>query len=152
MRKTKRTPAPSCAMCGEALEKIGGKRIVSAQERGVLLCTTQTTLGEISAPARMQRASGAKDKDKDATFVVTCGTGWSEESERRALDATIAGERPWICQRCALLTCARCGSPLESPIASTWLHDDGATSHLMVVPSRVSCINPECPGPFLRAR
>src|SRR5437868_636030 len=106
MRKTKRIPAPTCAMCGEALEKIGGKRIVSAQERGVLLCTMQTTLGEISAPARVQRVGGAKAKDKDATFVVTYGATWNEESERRALDATITGDRPWICQRCALLTCA----------------------------------------------
>lgn len=134
-------------MCGEALEKIGGKRIVSAQERGVVLGTTQTTLGELSAPARVQRLG----KDKDAVFVVTYGSGWSTESEARALEAAAAGDRPWICQRCALLTCARCGSPLESPIASTWLHDDGATSHLMVVPSRVSCINPECRGPWLRA-
>ena len=141
MSKRKRPPAPSCASCGERLEAIGGKRVVGTKQRGVLVCGPETTLGELHHPAHSVRLKG---KEKEAIFVVTYGADWTDEARRRALEETAEGFRPWICQKCAGRTCSKCGSPLEYPIASSLLNDDGAVTHLMIVPPRVSCINPAC--------
>jgi hypothetical protein len=97
------------------------------------------TLGELHHPAHTERLGG-----KDPIFVVTYGAEWSDEGRARAREAALSGMRPWICQRCAGRTCQACGAPLEYPIASTLLNDDGAVTHLMIVPPRASCINPEC--------
>lgn len=139
MSKRKRPPAPSCARCGEPVEAIGGKRVVGTADRGVIVCGPEMTLGELHHPAKTFRLPG-----KDAQFVVTYGTEWTEEGRQRAIDAAREGLRPWLCQKCAGRTCQACGAPLEFPIASTLLNDDGAVTHLMIVPTRASCINPEC--------
>ena len=137
MSKKKRPPAPSCAQCAEPLSSIGGKRVVGTQDRGVLVCGPETTLGELRPPARVMKLGGKE-------LLVTYGAGWNDESDVRALEAALDGMRPWICQKCAGSTCKKCGAPLVYPLASTLLNDDGAVLHLMIVPSRNSCINPHC--------
>ena len=137
MSKRKRPPAPSCAQCNETIETVGGKRLVGTPERGVLVAAAESTLGEIFAPARVRKLGGKE-------YLVAYGPGWTDETEVRALQAALDGLRPWICQKCAERTCKRCGAPLEYPIASTFLNDDGAVMHLMIVPSRNSCVNPRC--------
>jgi hypothetical protein len=94
--------------------------------------------------------TGAKDKDKEAIFVVTYGDGWTDEARARARAEAADGFRPWICQKCAGRTCGACGAPLEYPIASTLLNDDGGVTNLMIVPQRVSCINPACTNAISR--
>jgi hypothetical protein len=139
MKKRKRLPAPACARCGESLDAIGGKRVVGTPEIGVLLCGPEITLGELHHPTSTERLDG-----KEGLIVVTYGAGWTPEARARAKEVAAEGLRPWICQKCAGRTCAACGAPLEVPIASTLLNDEGAVTHLMVVPSRVACINPAC--------
>jgi len=58
MSKKKRPPAPSCAQCAEPLSSIGGKRVVGTQDRGVLVCGPETTLGELRPPARVMKLGG----------------------------------------------------------------------------------------------
>jgi hypothetical protein len=139
MKKRKRPPAPSCARCGETLGAIGGKRVVGTPERGVLLCGPEITLGELHHPTQTELLEG-----KEKLVVVTYGAGWTDDARARAKEAAVEGQRPWICQKCAGRTCAVCGAPLEVPIASTLLNDDGAVTHLMIVPTRISCINADC--------
>jgi hypothetical protein len=139
MKKRRRPPAPACARCGTTLAAIGGKRVVGTKQVGVLLCGPETTLGELSHPASTEHLDA-----KDAPFLVTYGEGWSAEARARARDAAAEGMRPWICQKCAGRTCAACGAPLEVPVAATLLTDDGAVTHLTVVPARIRCINPDC--------
>jgi len=143
MSKRKRPPAPSCAQCAEPLEAVGGKRLVGTPEQGVLVSTPETALGDLQCPARVMKLLGKE-------YLVTYGAGWTVEAETRALEAALDGMRPWICQRCAGRTCKKCGAPLEYPIASTLLNDDGAVMHLMIVPSRNSCINPSCSNAIAR--
>ena len=137
MSKRKRPPAPNCAQCAEPLAAVGGKRLVGTPDRGVLVSAPETTLGDLHCPARVMKLGGKE-------YVVTYGAGWTEEAASRALEAALDGMRPWICQKCAGRTCKKCGAPLEYPIASTLLNDDGAVMHLMIVPSRNLCINPDC--------
>ena len=137
MSKRKRRPASACAQCGETLESIGGRRVIGTADRGVLVCGPEMTLGELHPPASIFKMVGAE-------YVVTYGAGWTEEAELRAFEAGLDGLRPWICQKCAGRTCTKCGAPLENPITSSLLSDDGTVSHLMIVPARNSCINPQC--------
>lgn len=142
MSKRKRRPAPACAVCESRLEQVGGRRVVASRHRGVQLYAAETTLAEIETPSRVARLSTRE-------FVVTFGP-WSPEEHMRAVEAALEGYQPWICQRCAGSTCHRCGSPLTVPIASTLVQDDGTLSHLMIVPKRETCINPECSGAVTR--
>ena len=107
----------------------------------MLVCGPEMTLGDLHHPAQTVRLKGTK---KQEIFLVTYGADWTDEGRRSALEAALEGFRPWICQKCAGRTCVSCGAPLEYPIASTLLNDDGAVTHLMIVPARASCINPSC--------
>jgi hypothetical protein len=102
------------------------------------------TLGELHHPARTEKLAELKEKEKDAIFLVTYGADWSDQARGRAREQVADGFRPWMCQKCAGRTCALCGAPLEVPIASTLLNDDGIVTHLQIVPQRATCINPSC--------
>lgn len=52
--------------------------------------------------------------------------------------------RAWICQSCGDRACKACGSPLNPPLASDVLHDDGAVRHIGIYPVRPKCIRPSC--------
>lgn len=69
---------------------------------------------------------------------------WSEESIQRATAAFHRGKRSWFCQLCGNRICPDCGSPLQQPVGSDVLYDDGFTAHVGMLPCHCGCVNPQC--------
>lgn len=75
---------------------------------------------------------------------------WGEDSKWTgvAIDKAKAdyldGKRPWFCYVCGERKCSECGSPINHPMGSDTLSDNGCSSHASILPFNPGCINEGC--------
>jgi hypothetical protein len=102
----------------------------------------------VTAVAVIAREPSASSDAEVRLDMVLHGQSAPPAVVARAREQARAGLRPWACQRCAHCSCARCGAPLATPVASTLLADDGTESYFAALPIGA----PRCSDPACRAR
>ena len=136
-----RLPADACVFCNKTLSEIGGKRLIAQQIRGVTL--THKT-----------HQSGDKDVvhlytelfSDPLTYMACWGEQglWTAAALASAKAAYLDGKRPWFCQICGGRKCKECGSPVNYPMATDVLYDDGNSAHVGIFPFNPGCSNRAC--------
>lgn len=142
--KNRRMPSAGCVICEKTLEQVGGgKRIIAQGLRGVVLTDKATGNGGCKNPSRTRFLNG--ENDQDGYLLVWGEPGmWTEASIERARQAFLDGERPWLCQICAIRQCSECGAPINYPMGSDILYDDGCSTHVPIFPFDPGCTNLNC--------
>lgn len=133
-------PSPFCIICQKTIQEIGGRRIVAQQVRGILISSKPIGGGHRDHHYMSYKLSSYP------LYLVVWGPGtmWSEESIQRATEAFHRGKRSWFCQLCGNRVCVDCGSPLQHPVGSDVLYDNGCTAHVAILPCHPGCVNPQC--------
>ncbi len=136
-----RLPAERCAICEKTLEETGGMRIVAQKFRGVGLSDKYQGGGNPDYPRQ-----SVSLEDGSGTYLLVWGekSKWTDAAIERARRAYLAGQRPWMCQRCAERKCSQCGSPINYPMGSDVLYDSGCSSHVAIFPFDPGCCNKNC--------
>jgi len=134
-------PADSCVLCGKSLQEIGGRRLVGQQLRGVSLSDRYLGGGNKDFPYQSFQLS-----DEPVVYLVVWGekSKWTPTAIQAAKHEYLSGKRPWFCQRCGVRTCRQCGAPINYPVGSDMLDDQGCSSHAPIFPFDPGCSNPEC--------
>lgn len=137
----KRLPAENCAICNKSLDEVGGKRIVAQQILGIGLSTKRQGGGNAKYPYQSVQLYSEPD-----IYMLVWGEKekWSKEALNSAKQAYLDGKRPWFCQVCGVRVCTECGSPVNYPVGSDVLYDNGCSSHVPIIPADLGCINPDC--------
>lgn len=137
----KRPPADTCVLCGKSLQDIGGYRIVTQKLRGIGLSETRQGGGNKDFPKQSFKLYDDRD-----VYVVVWGepAKWTEAAKKRTRDQYRAGYRPWMCSVCAERKCRNCGAPINYPMGSDVLYDNGCSSHVPIFPFDPGCTNPAC--------
>lgn len=135
------TPSERCLFCQRRIGEVGGRRIVSQQVRGVTISTQYQGGGSKDYPRRSIELG-----DESGRYVVVWGedSEWTQQTIEKARNEFLSGHRPWFCQVCGGRTCSKCGSPLDYPMASDLVDDNGHITHAAILPFEPGCINPEC--------
>lgn len=136
-------PDSCCVICGKTLAEVGGQRIIAQKLRGI--STSNKFLGG-GNPKYPHKSFKLNSSSTSPLYLVIWGevSIWSEASIQRAIDAFHNGKRSWFCQICGQRVCSTCGAPINYPMGSDVLKDDGASSHCGIFPFDPGCINPEC--------
>lgn len=134
-------PAEHCVICEKSLEEIGGRRIVAQQVRGVFLSEKYLGGGDPDYPYQSFRMPGS------SLYLLVWGSRsmWSEDAVQRAINVFQRNKRPWFCQDCGNRICPECSFPVQYPVGSDVLYDDGCSTHIGMLPICPGCINPNCP-------
>ena len=135
-----RLPGPACIFCQKTIDDIGGRRLVA------------TTKGHGYGVYDRQIGGGSKDRpfksmkfpDAESKYLVVWGDRWTSESMRQALKTLLSGKQPWFCQKCGNRQCSVCGEPINYPVASDVIYDDGHIHHCPIIAADLGCINPNC--------
>ena len=69
---------------------------------------------------------------------------WTDEAIERVRQDYLAGFRPWLCQKCTGRVCRKCGVPINYPLGSDVLYDNGCSSHVPILPFDPGCSNKAC--------
>lgn len=140
-QQVKRLPSDACLLCGKKLEEVGGRRLVAQQGRGLKLSEKHPGGGNPDYPYQ-----SVKLHDNADVYVVIWGEKrtWNEAILHKAREEYLKGFQPWFCQLCGLRQCTECGSPINFPMGSDILHDDGRVTHAGIFPFDPGCINPKC--------
>lgn len=131
-------PDSHCILCKKTIEEVGGRRITAQHFRGITFSVNRRGGG--NPPYRSIKLS------EYPFYLVIWGERslWNQEAVQRATDAFHKGKKPWFCQKCGRRTCSICGAPINYPMASDLLNDDGSNPHLSIFPVKPTCINPTC--------
>lgn len=134
-------PSDVCLLCGKPLSEIGGKRIIAHHFQGVTLSDRYLGGGNPKYPHHSIKLNESSNR-----WVVIWGEKdiWTDEVHERARIEFLQERRPWFCQICGRRTCHLCGHPINLPVGSDVLHDDGCCLHVAIFPVDAGCINPEC--------
>ena len=134
-------PSDTCIICNKHLEEVGGERIVSQQPRGITISDEYQEEENTKYPRRSFILSENPNK-----YLVVWGEKelWTADVIERAKAEYKRGKRSWFCQLCGKRTCGECGSPINVPMGSDILSDDGQSSHVAILPIDPGCINPKC--------
>jgi len=122
-------PAPVCCTCGDSLESVGGRRIVSTRSRGVFLIPAKGNVG-----GRIKRW---RIKDQLEFSLGTFGpeSFWTPDRIERGQNHVAKGFQPWMCQRCSEHCCSRCSTPLKRPPGAM----DVEGNSFALLPASVPC-------------
>jgi hypothetical protein len=133
-------PDSHCVICKKTIQEIGGRRIVAQQLRGIIISSKPIGGGNPDYPYKSHKLSSY------SLYLVVWGPGtlWSEDAVRRATAAFHRGKRSWFCQLCGNRICQDCGSPLQRPMGSDVLYDDGSSLHVGMLPCHPGCVNQQC--------
>lgn len=122
-------------ICQKKLREIGGRRLVAQQQRGVSVVPSEEAGPDTESvpeqPGLALRLWGGGDFD-------------TAEVRERARQTLAEGRRPWFCQACGGRACGQCGAPLNMPMGSDCLDDEGQVTHFGNFPVRPACTNPQC--------
>ncbi len=134
-----RFPGSRCVICGKSLEEVGGRRIIAQEARGILIADKPTKGG--SHPVHK-----SVKIDSLPLYLTIWGEKemWCDKTIKRAVQVVSNGKKPWFCQICGKRDCSVCGQPINYPVASDVLYDNGGSSHCMIIPCDPGCINPAC--------
>jgi hypothetical protein len=136
-------PAPSCVICGNTLEKIGGRRIVAQKARGFAISNKRRTKADYDNFITCDHLS----EDNPKYFVV-----WGEpermtdEVIERIRQTFLAGLRPWGCSAylCFSSQCRSCGKGNNWQHGSSIIYSDGIIKYCWIVPADLGCSNCSC--------
>ena len=134
------SPASHCVICQKSLDEVGGKRIVAQQLRGVIISKEYRGGGNPDYPYRSFKISPTP------LYLTVWGemSMWPEDAIQRAVDDFQKGKASWFCQICGKRACSVCGAPINYPMGSDILNDNGSSSHCGIMPFNPGCINPRC--------
>ena len=134
-------PAQNCVICNKFLQLIGGRRLIAQQLRGIILSKKYQGGGNKDYPHQSFKLS--EDSDD---YVVVWGkkSFWTKAAITQAIKDFQNDMRPWFCQKCGVRQCSACGEPINYPMGSDALSDDGCTSHIPIFPYDPGCINKKC--------
>ena len=140
IKKTVHLPDPHCVICRKSLDEIGGKRIVAQQPRGWILSDTYKEGGNKDCP---KRSVELKDSNLPS-YLVIWGDIWDEKSIQRAKTALYNNKSPWFCQICGVRACHICNEPINYPMGSDLLTNEGDSTHAGIFPFSPGCVNKIC--------
>jgi len=134
-------PADRCVFCDKTLLETGGMRLACQGLRGVCLSGEYRGGGNKDYPYQSFKLSNDPE-----IYLVVWGekSKWTELAIAKAKNEYLNGKRPWFCQVCGERKCGQCNSPINYPMGSDILNDDGCTSHAGVFPFDPGCSNPDC--------
>lgn len=134
-------PSESCLFCHKTIEEVGGKRIISQQLRGVILSNKDQGGGNKDYPHQSVRLMDNSDR-----YVVVWGekNKWTKSLIDKAHTEFLSGHHPWFCQVCGERKCDNCGYPLNYPMGSDIIDNNGCSSHCAIHPFDPGCSNPNC--------
>lgn len=130
-------PSAHCVSCERSLGDFGGKRITAQTPRGYALIDKPRTGGN-------NDPKYTNIEIDDNQFLCVWGEVWSPEAIQRAVKTIKDGELPWFCQFCGQRLCFHCAYPLNLPMGSDILCDDGTNPHYAVLPFNSACCNSKC--------
>ena len=140
-KRTRRLPADSCSACGEGLETIGGRRLITTLSRAILI----RGIPAYWAGKWREMHAVRLESPFDQLYVLLGGFNDYGAMLARARKHAQAGATPWFCQRCAGQICEKCGALFKGVPGSTFLQDDGKTPYFALLPiGDAACSNPEC--------
>ena len=136
-----RPPAKTCIFCNKSIKDIGGRRITAQKFRGVTLSKNKTGGGNTKYPRQSLELFS-----EPITFICFWGEKekWTESAIMSAKNAYLNGKQPWFCQICGKRKCDKCATPINYPMGSDILYDDGHSSHAAILPFNPGCINTDC--------
>jgi hypothetical protein len=139
--ETKRLPADTCIFCDKKIDEIGGRRIVAQKLRGIELSSKYRGGGNPEYPDQSIRLYDNKE-----IYVVVWGENskWTLSTTNKVKEEYLKGRQPWFCQVCGKRKCIECGAPINVPMGSDVLSDNGYISHVPMHPVDPGCINPKC--------
>ncbi len=134
-------PSDTCIICNKHLEEVGGERIIAQQPRGIIIRNEYEGEENAKYPRRSFILSENPNK-----YLVVWGEKelWTDGVIKRAKAEYEKGKQSWFCQVCGKRTCGECGSPINVPMGSDILSDDGRSIHVAILPVDPGCINPKC--------
>jgi len=141
MNNEKRLPATRCVMCEKTIEQVGGMRIVAHIHIGIGLSNQYKGGGNPDYPYQSFQLN------EDKTLFLTV---WGEEEKWTVTAIENAKKdfqnnlQPWICQVCANRKCHTCGKPINYPVGSDIVKQNGCITHIPIIPSNLGCINKQC--------
>ena len=140
---TNRVPADGCAVCGQSLDDVGGRRLLTTISRALLIKGLPAGWAGQWLELRAVRLAG----DYRPLYVIMAGFQATDEVIDRARAQAQAGHTPWFCMRCAGQVCERCGALSREVPGSTFLADDGRTTYYALLPiGEPGCSDPGCEG------
>lgn len=137
----KRPPSENCVLCTKSIDEVGGKRIYAQSSRGIKLAERNLGGGSKEYPHRCIKLY------EDRNILMHYWgepKKWGQESIDRAKEEFLNGRHPWFCQVCAERYCHQCGKPINYPVGSDVIYDDGEKSHFSMIPVNVGCMNSKC--------
>lgn len=136
-------PFRSCVICEKPLDEVGGKRIISQKLRGIALSNKYRGGGNKDYPYQSFKVDELSEK-----YVVVWGERnlWSFKVVQRAIKQYQLGTRPWFCQVCGVRICSNCGMPINYPMGSDVIDQNGCISHFPIFGFNPGCINKKCGG------
>lgn len=133
-------PGPFCIFCQKSIDDVGGRRLVGTTKgHGYGVYDRPIGGGSKDRPFRSIQFPGAESK-----YLVVWGLQWTAENMQQALKMIQDNKLPWFCQKCGHRQCSGCGEPINYPVASDVIYDDGHISHCPIIPADMGCINPNC--------
>ncbi len=132
-------PASRCACCEKSLKEIGGKRLTAQTIRGYTILD-EPRIGGKNDP----EYENIKINHNTPLYLCIWGEIWHPEAIKRAIDSINDGKIPWFCQVCGKRVCSICGYPINRPMGSDVLMEDGSDLHCGIMPFDPGCSNPKC--------
>lgn len=117
-------PASECVICEKTIDEAGGRRIIAQHLRGISLSKKYQGGGNTNSPRRSFSLN-----EENSLFMVVWGDIWTDESINRALQEFHSSRHPWFCQICGKRTCFECKYPINMPVGSDCIYENGSTSH-----------------------
>ena len=138
--KPKRLPDSHCVICEKSLDEVGGTRLKAQQFRGWAFSDKYTGGGNKDYPRKSYKLASPHLP----AYLVVWGEMWDEKSIQRAISALNNNKTPWFCQVCGVRTCQICNQPINYPMGSDLLTDEGCSPHVPIHPFNPGCINKKC--------
>jgi hypothetical protein len=134
-------PAERCLLCGRSVADLKGYRIVAQKTLAIYLSKKKMQGGDKDYPEKTFMFQGQSEK-----YIVVRGKPelWTNEVIARATAEFTAGKHPWFCQVCANRVCSKCGSPINYPLGSDIIYDNGNIKHIAILPFKPGCSNRTC--------
>ena len=148
------TPADSCIICHKQLKEIGGKRIIAQIPRGIVVSDTEnthryantknSTISQLQKPSvnkkSLTRQAHRLSENPDKYLIV-----WGEELQtddviERAKREYSEDKQSWFCQVCGDRTCWETKIPMQHPMGSSLLDDNGNTWSISNLPITPGCL------------
>lgn len=134
-----RLPAKRCVICTKTIDEIGGYRIIAGLFQRIYFANRSIGGGNPKYPDQ-------SIKIDENNFIVLRGEKklWTDEIINRIKLQYLENKRPWFCQVCGNRTCRICNKPINYPMGSDVIYENGCSNHIAIFPFDPGCINSNC--------